>query len=583
MSPTEVSWLTGVTVILPFAGALAVAIAGGAARMRRALAVGYAVLAAGFNLALLNGYLERAGRAGWGAIRFTSFSFPAFLVLNLLTAAAVLYAGFRPSEAERPSLLMAGIPAACGLGALALVVTTLLPFVLLWLGVSAVAVLGLLAHGTVGFRRRVRAFGPWLVADGLLVIGAILCSAWLKEGAVLIKPPLTSGNEAQTATVVALFLASALIRLGVFPFHWWTGDLVSRTDPSWSSFYLGSANFLLAGTRLIVTIALLGRLVASDWGLGLAIAALFSIVAGPVLAVRGRTVPSCAAGLYCMQSGFLFLSVALFSRAGLDSGLFILLTAPLFLTAFLMAAGTASGLRGTAVLGQQSLPAGTAPAALGVMLLSGLAIAGLPPTDGFVGKAMVALASFDKGIVRQFYALAMAVALVAVGLALVAIARLLGGVFSAGPRGAPSQKPALLEGLVPLGICGVSILMGAFPGLLLSNFTGRASRLLFPAGFTGPGIAFKGTGDATGAALRAYLTWGAVVGAFLLALAVVVLVVYFAGRAANPSVGTAQKSAPFLGGADGAYSEALPAPVSVLPPGIRLRMSQRWKRWGRSR
>jgi formate hydrogenlyase subunit 3/multisubunit Na+/H+ antiporter MnhD subunit len=571
MSSAEVSWIIGVTVVLPFAAAAMMVVAGGAARMRRMLAVGYAVLAAGFNLALLNGYLERSGRASWGAIKFTSFSFPAFLVLNMLTVGAVLYAGFRMSGVESPALLMASIPAACGFGALALVVATLLPFVLLWLAVSAVALLGLFAHGSVGFQRRLRAFAPWLAADALLVIGALLCSAWLKESALLIKPP-TVANEAQTVTVVAFFLASALIRLGVFPLHWWTGDLVSRTDASWSSFYLGTVNFLLAGTRLVVAIVLLGRLVAGDWSLVLGIAALFSVVAGPMLAVRGRTVPSCSAGLYCMQSGFLLLSLALFSRAGLESGLFVLLTAPLFLTAFLMATGTATGLRGSTALGRQLLPVGAAPAAFGAMLLAGIAIAGLPPTDGFVGKAMVSLACFDKGGVNQFFMLAMAAALIGIAVSLVSVARLSGGVFSTGAGGGSVQKPAFMEGLVPLAICAVSVLLGAFPSLLLSNFIQRGSRLLFATGFTGPGIAFKGTGDIADAALRTYPAWGSVVGAFLLAVAALALVAYFASRAANPSAGPEQKFAPFLGGADGEYSWSMQGTLDLLPRRMRRRL-----------
>ena len=57
MSSAEVTWLVAVTVVLPFAAAAVILVAGGAARMRRMLAVGYAALAAAFNLALLNGYL----------------------------------------------------------------------------------------------------------------------------------------------------------------------------------------------------------------------------------------------------------------------------------------------------------------------------------------------------------------------------------------------------------------------------------------------------------------------------------------------------------------------------------------------
>jgi NADH:ubiquinone oxidoreductase subunit 2 (subunit N) len=351
MSRAEPAWVIAITVLLPFAAAALLALAGRAERTRRIVAVAYAAAAAGFDLALLNGYLEHSGRASWGSLKFSYFSFPAFIILNLLAAAVVLYAAFRPASSSSPALLIAVIPAACGLAGLALAVSTLLPFVLLWLGVTALAALGLLAHGSEGIRRRFRAFLPWLGADLLLVLGAVLCGVWLKETSVLIAPPLTHGSEMQTVIICALFLGSALLRLGVFPLTWWIGDLTTHTDPAWSSFFLGSANFVMASTRLVVTMVLIGRLVASDWGPGLTIAALFSIVIGPVLALRARSAPSALAGLYCMQSGFLLFTMAMFSRVALESGLFMSLTAPVFITGLMMALGTTTDARGSACHG----------------------------------------------------------------------------------------------------------------------------------------------------------------------------------------------------------------------------------------
>lgn len=561
MSRAEVSTLIAIVVILPFAGSLAVAVLGGAARSRKVISAVYAMLAAGFNLALLSGYLQHPARAGWGSIKLSAFSYPVFLVLNLLTVAAMLYAGFRSSRVERPGLLLAAIPAACGLGALAVVVTTLLPFVLLWLGVTVVALLGLLAHGGAGLRGRLRAFTPWLVSDLLLVAGAILCATWLKESSILIKPPAL-GNETQTVIVVALFLASALIRLGVFPLQAWIRDLTARTDPSWSSFFLGSVNFLLAGFRLVIAMTLLGRLVASDWGLGLAIFALFSVVLGPVLALRSSSAAACASDFYCMQSGFLLLALALFSRPGLEAGLFIALTAPLALTAFMMATGTAGDLRGTGLLGQQRLPVRLAPAAFAVALTAGLALAGAPPFDGFIGKAFTALAGIDKSGTQRFYILAAAACLAAIAVALVASGRLLAGSYAAQAPQGGARRPALLEGLTPVGICVVSLMLGAFPGLLVRNFLQSASRSLFAPGFTGPAVAFKGAGAAVTGAMASYDAWGAVVAAALLAVAGIAAAAYFISRARHPSAGGAVRRAPFLGGAQGEHSMSWPVLLS---------------------
>jgi formate hydrogenlyase subunit 3/multisubunit Na+/H+ antiporter MnhD subunit len=556
MSPAEVSVMLAFAVVVPFAGAVLIAAAGGAVRTRRILALSYAAAATAFDLALLSGYLQHPARASWGSLKLTSFSCPAFVVLNLLAVAGVLYGSFRRTTSPFPAFLVATIPAACGFGALALSVTTLAPQVLLWLGATAAAMLGLLAHGSVGARKRLRAFIPWLVSDGLFVVGAILCSALLKEGGVLIKPPLTSGSEAQVVVVVVLFLLSALVRLGVFPLHLWIGDLVNRTDATWSSFFLGGLNFLLAGARLVVAVTLLARLVASDWSIALTIVALVSIAAGPFLAVRARTVSQSAAGLYCMQSGFLLLAVAMFSRAGLEGALFMLITGPLFLTAFLMAAGTADDLRGSSVLGERPLSARVAPAAFVALLVSGLCIAGLPPMDGFIGKALTVLGGFDKSVDSQFFALAAGIALVALALALVAVVRTVGGSFSAEERPASGPRPGSLEGLVPLTICGASLLFGLFPGILLRNFINGSSRIFFAIGFEGPGIAFRGTGDVVASAFNNYMAWGAAAAAFLLAVSVITLVAYFAARAKHPSSGLAVSRRPFVGGSAGGYSSS---------------------------
>ena len=561
MSRAEVSTLIAITVILPFAGALLIAVLGGAARSRKVACGLYAILAAAFNLALLNGYLDHPATASWGSIKLSALSYPAFLLLNLLTVAAVLYAGFRSSRVERPGLLLAALPAACGLGALAVIVTTLLPFILLWLGVTAVALLGLLAHGGAGLRGRLRAFSPWLVSDLLLVLGVILCAAWLKETSVLIKPPAL-GNETQTVVVVALFLASAFIRLGVFPLHVWIRDLTARTDPSWSSFFLGSANFILTGFRLVIAMTLLGRLVASDWGMGLAIVALFSIVLGPVLALRSSSAAACASDFYCMQSGFLLLALALFSRPGLEAGLFIMLTAPLALTGFLMATGTSGDLRGTGALGQQRLSVRLAPAAFAVTLLSGLALAGAPPLDGFIGKGFTALAGIDRSGTQRFYILAAAACLIAIAVSLVAAGRLLAGSHTAEPSPPGARKPALLEGLTPLGVCAASLMLGVFPGLLIRNFIASGARSLFSPGFTGPAVAFKGAGAAVAGATASYGAWGAVVAAALLSVAGIAAASYFISRARHPSAGAGIRRAPFVGGAQGVHSISWPALVT---------------------
>lgn len=556
MSRADTTLVVAFCVVIPFAAALLLALAGSAERMRKAIALLYAAVSSGFTLALLSGYLQHPSRATWGGLRFTALSYPAFFMLNMLTVGAVLYACFRSSGLARPSVLAASIPAACGFGGLALAVATLMPQVFLWLGASAAALVGLAAHGGTGAVKRFRSFIPWLVSDALFVVGAILCSVLLRDNAVLIKPPVTSGSETQVVIVMALFLASALVRLGVFPLQGWIAESMSRTDASWNSYYLGSLNFLMAGMRLVIAAALLARLVASDWSIGLAIAGMLSMLAGPLLAARADSVQGAAGGLYCMQSGMLLLALSLYSRAGQEGALFILITAPLALTAFMMSTGTASALRGSSSLGQHMLEARAAPSSFVATTVAGLSLSGMPVLVGFVASVNLAFASLDKANVTQYFVLGAVAALVASAIALVVVARVLAGSFSAATPSAAATRPRPFEGLVPVTACGFCVLLGIFPGLLFRNFIGSASRLLFAPGFQGPAIVFHGTGDAIAAALRGYLSWAPIIAAFVGVIASVVLVAYFTSRAARPSEGPAEHSAPFLGGARGTYSSS---------------------------
>jgi len=566
MSHGEVAAVLGVTVTAPFVFALLFLAAGGVPRIRKFLAVACSLSVAGLSLALLSGFLTVSGEPGWGSLVLTRFGFPPFLILNLVGAAVVLYAGFKKTNASRPALLMASIPAGLGLAGLALLASGLLSVVLLWEGVTAVAVLGLLSQGGGGVRRRLRKVVPWLAGDLLFVAGAVLSAVWLDEARVFIEAPLTSGSEAQVIVVMVLFLTGAMIRLGVFPFHSWVADILGYADPAWSAFFMGAANYLLAGARLLVAAVLLARLVAGDWSAALVAIGLASALAGAVV-VNRRTVQGYLSGMYTMQAGFLVVGAGLFSRIGLEGALFCFLVTPLFLSPAIMAAGSLLEMRGTGSLGRQRLSARRAPAAFTVLLLSGMSLAGLPPVAGFVGKAIVALGNMDKAAVSPFYALAAAVALAAVALAAVATVRMLGGAFAGEGDAGTVGKPAFMESVAPLALCGGSLLVGLFPGILMRNFTDPGSLWLFPSGFSGPGVVFKGAGAAVEGAVQYYLSWSAVPAAFALLVAALALAVYFASRAAHPSRGTPARLGPFLGGATGEYRPS-------MEPGIRLARPQ---------
>ncbi len=313
MTAHQVRLLAGTALALPFPFALACALTGRAERARRMLAVIYALAASTVALVLLNGFLASGRSHAMGWLSLDRFTFPLFLVLDLVSAGCVLYAGFRR---EGPgALLSAAVLAGAGFAMGAVLSRNLLAQLLLTEGVTAAALAGLAGAGRAPSTRRLASFAPWLVADGLFTAGVILCMVLLGENSTIISPPITSGTELQVVVIAALFLGGALIRLGAFPFHFWQADLLSRGDPAWNAFFLAAANYALSGLRAVIAIAFIGRLVASDWSLGLVTAGLVSVVAGPALALARSTGQGFIAGMYTLQAGFLLTGLGLFSRA----------------------------------------------------------------------------------------------------------------------------------------------------------------------------------------------------------------------------------------------------------------------------
>lgn len=537
--------LVAATVILPFLFAFLALAGGGVRRVRGALCATYSLASAGLNLALLNRFLAEGG-GGWGSLRLDRLGFPVFLVLNLVSAATILYAGFRRDAGEgfAGGLLLASMLAASGFAALAALSRGLLGFALLWEAVTVAALVGLLATGRGMPRRRLLAFLPWLASDALFLAGATLTGLWLKESAVLIEQPLTAGSETQVVVIMLLFLLSALLRLGLFPFNYWVAELIDRADPAWSALLLGAINFLLAGFRLLVVAALIARLVASDWSTALALLGALSVVAGPVCAARAGSLGRYASGMYALQAGFVLAGAALFSRAGLESASMCLLAAPVALAATLMACGTVSELKGSPGLDRKPLSPGAARAAFAALLISGMSLAGLPPMDGFVSKALTALSGLERAAVAPLYALLAAAGLAGAAIAVVALVRVLFRAFAAGGEPLPGRRPAILEGLAPLAACGASLLLGIFPGILLRNFVEPGSRLLFRTGFAGPGVVFRGAGVFFERALAFYVSWPETAAAFLLAVAVFALAGYFLSGARRVEPGGRDRVSP---------------------------------------
>lgn len=552
MSGLELKWILGAATMAPLVFAPVFLLPWRVTRIRKLMSGAYALMVFIGNAAILYGFLDNNSRAfklWW--MRVDSFSISLAVLTGFLSATVVLWLGFKRTGGDVPPLLLPCITLATWFTAMAFLSVDILPYTVFWVCVSLLAFVGFIVSrpGSVG--KTLRLFSPWFVADLLFLAGSILGAVWLGEGKVLIEAPLKSGSEMQVVVIMILFLVSCFLRLGIFPFNYFTSALFSGSDASWSTFFLGVVNYLMVGSRLIITTCLIARFVTTDWSFAIIAIGLVSMAAGPLQAVRARSIDAFNAGIYLFQASFLVVGAGLFSRLGWEGAMFCLFTAPVLLTGAIIAMDRISEIRGTSELGIRTISPGNAATAFLALLFSGMALAGFPPSDGFLGKAIVALAGIDKSSIHGFNSLVYVFTPVACAVAFIAVIRVVSKIFEADREDAvrTANRSTFVEGFIPIALCTLSYFIGVFPGIILNDLVSGSSRTLMPVGFSGPGIVFHGIGSQAMAVFEYFKKWAIDPTAFLTAIFVVVVILYFINRAASPSGGSAVRFRPFEGGA----------------------------------
>ena len=256
------------------------------------------------------------------------------------------------------------------------------------------------------------------------------------------------------------------IKAALFPLHLWLPDAHS-SGPT-------TASALLSGLVVKVFIFSLWRVFDLVFGMGLLEAvpvrqlllALGTVgtLAGSIFALGQRDIKRVLAYSTVANIGYIFLGLGLGTpRALVGAALHIInhaiMKSGLFLTAGAMAhaAGTRD-VQGFAGLGQRL------PLTLSAFGVGALGMVGIPPFSGFVSKWYLTLGALDGG--EPFYVLVILVASLLSGLYYFPI--LISAFFGGWPSGKPAQEPhpMLLGPILMLALA--TVILGLFPGPLLS-------------------------------------------------------------------------------------------------------------------
>ena len=235
-----------------------------------------------------------------------------------------------------------------------------------------------------------------LLASVVFLVGVGLIYAvtgTLNMADLAVKVPQVAAADAALlkAGALLLFLVFAT-KAALVPLHWWLPATYAGTSAPAAAMFM-----IMTKVGAYAIIRVYGLVFGAGAGpLALAAApfvipaALVTLAVGAVGLVGSRTLRDLSAFAVIASMGTLLVGIGLFDAAGLSAGLYYLVHSTLAGAALFLIAGLVQEQRGAA---RDRLVPGTAMAGEtllgGLFFLAAIALVGLPPLSGFLGKVMI--------------------------------------------------------------------------------------------------------------------------------------------------------------------------------------------------
>lgn len=199
---------------------------------------------------------------------------------------------------------------------------------------------------------------------------------------------------------VGLFIAGFGFKMGIVPFHMWLPDTYEGSPPPIAA--LLAAGTKKAGFAAALRVIVLGTVALNlEWTFALGVIAVMTMTVGNVAAVMQKNLGRMLAYSSIGHAGYILigLSIAPFSSIGLQGSLFHILNhAVMKGAAFIAIAGIVTTLAVTNLDKMKGLARKMPITSLG-LVISLLALAGVPPLNGFWSKLVLFGAALDAGSV----------------------------------------------------------------------------------------------------------------------------------------------------------------------------------------
>ncbi|MGD8462785.1 MAG: proton-conducting transporter membrane subunit [Anaerolineae bacterium] len=293
----------------------------------------------------------------------------------------------------------------------------------------------------------------------LLAAGSLYVSYGTLNMADLAQRIAANPNAPLLPVAIALLFATFMVKSAVTPFHFWQPDFHTASPTAVSAMLssvvvkLGVYGFLRMTTLLFVEQA------AAIQGL-LVVLGVAGIIYGGLGAVGTHNAKRMLAYSTLAQVGFILVAIGWGSRLALAAALIFAINHSLIKAALLMLAGAVASRAPvkTAAFDVITGVGKSMPQAGLLFFLGGLALVGIPPTNGFISKMMLFSSGIDAG---QFTTLA-AVGLVSV-LTLIYVVRAFQRIWWQSPAAGSQAKSAGDRLLAPALLIAAVLLLGLWP------------------------------------------------------------------------------------------------------------------------
>lgn len=197
---------------------------------------------------------------------------------------------------------------------------------------------------------------------------------------------------------IGLFIAGFGFKMGLVPFHMWLPDAYEGAPTTIGA--LLAAGTKKAGFAAALRVIVIGMFALNvDWTFALAVVAVFTMTLGNLGALVQKSVPRILAYSSIAQAGYIMMGISLtpFSDQALTGSLFHILNhAVMKSAAFIAAAAVATALAGYSLEKYRGLGKRMPITAI-ALSISLLALAGVPPLNGFWSKLVIFGAGINSG------------------------------------------------------------------------------------------------------------------------------------------------------------------------------------------